>query len=136
MAFMDFDETVDQVLKLLPLVPGVEVMNSYEYEPVGAKFTLVIHCQESLVRLAHIAIASNSYLCVSVKSPGSGYQGPESLRYVLVAEDEPESLSESMLPPTILQKVGIYLARELKAMRLLDPEEADRLQVGWNAVPM
>jgi hypothetical protein len=136
MAFMGFEETVDQVAKLLPLMPGVEVIDVYECDPEGAKFTLVIHSQESLVRLALITIASNSELAVSVAKPGNWYQGPEDLRYVLVAMDDPGSLTEPFLPPTILQKVGIYLARDLKAARLLDPAEADRLQRAWNAVPM
>jgi hypothetical protein len=129
---VDDAESLEQVKRLLGLLPGVEVVWTQQ-SPSLVRLGLAVRSPRSLARLAHITYAANVLLVVEVDWGWRGkVDDPECVRYDLRIPPNPERTE----PPTTLQIVGIYLARDLKATQLLDAEEADRLQEAWNAMVM
>jgi hypothetical protein len=131
---VEFEESLAQVQRLLCMLPGVEVA-SVRCGPRFTDIALAIQSQDSLGRLAHIIGAANVMLSVEPASQSRTYGSPgcpEDLRYALRVPQNPKRWT----PPTTLQTVGIFLARELKALKLLSADESDRLQVAWNAAIM
>src|SRR5262245_45001401 len=124
---MDFDATLSHVQQLLTLLPGVEISLSGE-----SQIVMAVRTSETLALLAYISAAANlRVLVVSGAALGRRYGevlDPETLRYVLRFPKE----SDTDQRPSGLEIMGIYLARELKARGLLDPEESARLQVAWH----
>src|SRR5690242_17659838 len=100
----------------------------------GTRLCLDIRSQESLACLAAIAYGANTELFVDATLLGGRRLGqrfdPAGLRYSLWVPTDPPPVT----PPSRLQILGIFLARELKARGLVDVAEANRLQRAWNAV--
>jgi hypothetical protein len=119
---------------LLGLLPGVEVV-WVRQSPHLTRLGMAIRSQESLACVAWFTFAANLLLVVETEDnprrDGAAYD-PAALRYDLRAASEPEDAG----PPSRLEVMGIYLARELKKRGLLAPSEADNLQGAWNAVVM
>lgn len=131
---VNFEESLLQVQRLLGLLPGVEV-SWVRRAPSLIRIGMAISSQESLACLAHLSFAANVLVAVETISSTKRYGDPcdpNELRYELRFPKE----AEPGEPPTWMQVMGIFLARELKARQLLDPREADQLQVAWNAVPL
>ena len=126
------DESLIQVKRLLNMVPRVKVTFLQDYGPDGTCMTLKIRLQKSLACIAHFAIMANGEVSVDYKpgQPDGEWFDAAGLRYILWLPTDPEPVT----PPSRLQIMGIFLARELKALGLLDPAESDRLQRAWNAV--
>jgi hypothetical protein len=131
---MDFDETLAHVESLLSRTPEVEV-ETCNPGPDATLLELVVWSMESLAWLAHIATFANVELLVgtvpSARRWGEPFD-PAELRYTLWVPNDPEPV----MPPSRLQKIGLFLARELKLRGLLDAVQADRLQKDWNATVM
>jgi hypothetical protein len=127
---MNHGESLSHVERLLTMLPGVEIAWKHR-----DRFLMKISSQESLACLATISYAANVLLVVESdwrKFTAGGAHDPEGIRYEFRFQVEPESAN----PPSRLQVVGIFLARELKARGLLPAQEADSLQEAWNASPM
>ncbi len=126
-------ESLSEVERLLQMLPGVKVEMSNPWVD-GIKLRLAVS-QESLALLAHSADFSNVDLFVGTVEPPRRFGercDPEGLRYILWVPNDPGPV----MPPSRLQKIGLFLACELKVRGLLDAAELDRLQTKWNAVVM
>lgn len=126
---MDVDESIAQVKRLLCLLPGVE-MAWEQKTPSHIRLGLVVRSPSSLALLANIAWAANVSLGVGVDWNWKGKtDDPECLRYCFrVSRDD-----ESEMPPTKLQKIGVFLVWHLKKEKLLAAKDANKLLKAWNA---
>jgi hypothetical protein len=122
---MGREETLDRLVSLLGCLPGVQVAWAHN-RPEVTSIGMRIDSQESLFLLVRAAGDANT---PSLKVELTGKNEGGDIRYVL---DVPESLGRGHgLTP--LEILGVFLARDLKALRLIPPEEADEMQRGWKA---
>ncbi len=126
---MEREETLARLAKLLGCLPGVQVAWASN-KPEAMSIGLVIDSCESLALLAREGAFANTpplrvWLAGTVADP-------RDIRYIL---EVPEALGVGhRLTP--LQILGVFLARDLKARGLMPTEEADEMQIAWNAVVM
>jgi len=123
---MGRDETLARLVKLLKCLPEVQ-MAWAQNEPDYTSIALMVNSQDSLaLLLAECAFTNTPLLKVKL----SGLRPvPQEIRYILEVPEPPEGAPT----PTELQFVGIFLARDLKARKLINPDESDEMQRAWNA---
>jgi hypothetical protein len=133
---MNPDDTVSNVSRLLACFPGVTVHSAVHSDKESKTYiSLRITSLQSVVRLAHH--------CKAGANVGFDlFSGGEPLRYgkpfdesrvhysIVVPDDDGRGSFNN--PPAPLQILGIYLARDLKHLGLLAPDDADKLQTEWH----
>jgi len=128
---VEHDESLTHVKRLLELMPGVKVVWVQE-SPKHTCIGMTIQSQETLACMVHMSFAANTLLTVGTDVPQRTCgvpADPEGIRYVLRINKETDSFE----PPSQLQLLGIFLARELKARNLLGAGESAQLQIAWHA---
>lgn len=125
-------------------MPGVTVHCAIETELVPANaeepdiwIALDIQSQKSLAHLTYLITMSN---LPSLQVHMQDF--PEEVDDLHAINDSGTVRYELRVPaaqlrgdtPNYLQILGIFLARDLKSMKLITPEESDRIQSEWNAV--
>ena len=132
---MTDQKSLDDIAMLLMQYPGVSSAQGLTSGGDG-KVWIRFRCSDfaSLKAISHCAIAAN--VLITVGDPDSRLcceaEGVSDLPFDVMIEDD----DQPKTPPTDSQVFGVFLARNLKKRRLLDGEIADRLQRGWNALPM
>jgi hypothetical protein len=127
---MEPTDSHKQVAELLGLLPGLEVQRAWLADGF-AHFWMNIDSMDSLGRLVQHVTFCNTGLGVDLDSNTTGYGGPSpAVRFTLrLAHD-----ADPAETPSQLEILGIFLARELKALGLLPQARADELQRQWNGV--
>ncbi|MEJ2038156.1 MAG: hypothetical protein P8X55_04395 [Desulfosarcinaceae bacterium] len=132
---MNQNETLKNLKKLLEAFPDVKIVD--EISGDGKIFLdFRTSSKNTLARIAYACEASNVVMEVGAPPVFQyGYGKPiyaQNLYYricIPVGDDESD-------PPTTMQVLGIYLARDLKALELISVEVSNALQKEWNAMIM
>ena len=132
---MTDQQSLDDIAMLLMQYPGVSSARGFTSGSDG-KVWIHFRCSEfaSLKAISSSAVAAN--VLITLGDPDSRLcceaESVADLPFDVRIEDD----NQPQTPPTDSQIFGVFLARNLKKRRLLDGEVADRLQRGWNALPM
>ena len=130
---MNKSETIENVKKLVAAFPDVKIVHE-----LNCKDKIYIDFRTSskntLARIAYACEASN--VVMEVGAPPLFQYGygksidSHNLYYRICIPIDDDELD----PPTTLQVLGIYMARDLKALKLISVEESNSLQKEWNAM--
>lgn len=134
------DEAIVHVTRLLEAYPEVKVeVAGHRADLQDSYFVLIVTSISSLVRLLdHCESGANLETRVTTRGrpcrSGKPYD-PSELRMEFTATDDGyESFAKPPAQP--LQVLGVFLARDLKYLKLIPAEEADRLQKAFHGVVM
>jgi hypothetical protein len=130
---MTDQQSLDDIAMLLMKYPGVSSAAGGTSE-AGGKVWIRFRCGEleSLKAIASCAVAANVLITIGDPETRCCYEaeGVTDLPFDMSIKDyrQPET------PPTASQIFGVFLAWNLKEIRLIDSEFADQLLRGWHAV--
>ena len=131
---MNQNETLENLRTLIEAYSDIKIVEaSHRKDTTYIDFRT--KSQSSLARIAYACEASNVLLTVGAPVFQYGYGKPmksDNLYYVIRIPDDEEELE---LPSTA-QTLGIFLARDLKALGLVSAGISDTLQKKWNAMIM
>jgi hypothetical protein len=131
---MSYQDSLDAIALLLMNFPGVSSAAGFLGDDEAVSIYFRCADFESLKVIGSCAVAAN--VPVSLGDPKSRLCYEESevedcpFR-VLIDDDR---VNEG--PPSTSQIFGVHLARSLKSRGLIEAEFSDRLQTGWNAIPL
>ena len=133
---MNTEDTVSNVSRLLACFPGVTVHSAVHSDNERKTYiSLRITSLQSVVRLAHHCQAgANVRFALFSGGEPLHYGKPfdESRAHYSMVFPDDDGRGSFSNPPAPLQILGIYLARDLKYLGLLAPEDADKLQTEWH----
>jgi hypothetical protein len=133
---MNPDDTTAHVARLLGCFPDVTVHSAVHSDKECKTYIcLGIGSLQSLARLVHhCQCGANLGLHICTAGAKLEYGKPldeDHFRYYITAPDD-DGRSSFDNPPARLHILGIYLARDLKHLGLLAPDESDKLQMEWH----
>lgn len=129
------DEAVAHVTRLLEAYPGVKVDVAVHHSEVrNSYFRLIVTSISSLARLLNHSSAGANLRTKVRSRPCSFRAGQTYDDCVQLAFDAPDDGDDSFAEPPAqpLQILGIFLARDLKHLKLIPADEADRLQKAFH----
>lgn len=123
-------ESLSQIANLLTLYPGVT--HAVCYQPQSKAVEVRFRCHEirSLTRIADWALWTNHHVIVGWSDDWRHGEAKDATGPSFSIE-----FTDDAGKPTPCETFGVFLARDLKELRLLEATESHRLQERWNAVP-
>ena len=130
---MNKNETFETIRKLIEAFPDVEIVDAFRNDST-TYVDFRTSSKNTLARIAYACESSNVLIAVGAPDFQYGYGEPidsNGLYYRICVPDSDESN-----PPTIMQALGIFMARDLKALKLISDKFSNDIQEKWNAMKM
>ena len=131
---MTDQDSLDAIADLLMRLSGISSTAAFLND--DGSVSIYFRCRdfESLKLISSCAVGANVLACVADPESRLCFEEHDAFDCPFVVRIDDDDCQNG--PPTTTQVFGVHLARKLKALGRVDSELSNRLQAGWNAVPL